>query len=526
MLIALDEHGNRIHANNAIKGIEYFSPIKKHPVVFKRGTIKIPHFALKPGLIDDTWKHDMSEWHLAKQNLFPEENQEIVLTYNEETHRADVLIDEIVYEFQHSSMSSEEFLERNAFYTQSGYKLVWVYDFIQKFQEEKIYKIDEFPNGSFTLKFPRKTIFTEEDVSSFNENLVLFFELEPGKLFEVKSMSNDGRIFTLLQPIDEKELKNTNILFKNKTPHLPEKEGCKTKISGFKNYPKENYICEKTNEFSVNVKHCQTCPYFKGSHDISFNSKTGDVIYCSFDKFSDEYLEKRIKSYFSNYNLLDIKYLSSYKTNNNIVVNLLFEDNKRYIKIYSFALIDYHNNKIHFDVKGLDYRYNKLLHSYNFIKNKHPSSMLKIVSKNTNTTSPNPIHDVSILVFSNSNIDLKELSILNCYLPYNWFNRKLFVTNNKDFFFSANSFNIIPYFPPVHWTNLAFDEKDALEEILKKETIGSFNLQKLTQISINLQSFENIKNLKNDFYQDIRTLKDNIKIREQDTNENNNIKNL
>ena len=41
---------------------------------------------------------------------------------------ADVLINGYVIEFQHSPISRDEIKERNEFYTNCGYKVIWVFD--------------------------------------------------------------------------------------------------------------------------------------------------------------------------------------------------------------------------------------------------------------------------------------------------------------------------------------------------------------------------------------------------------------
>ena len=47
---------------------------------------------------------------------------------DEKKHRADVLINGYVIEFQHSPISRDEIKERNEFYTNCGYKVIWVFD--------------------------------------------------------------------------------------------------------------------------------------------------------------------------------------------------------------------------------------------------------------------------------------------------------------------------------------------------------------------------------------------------------------
>ena len=76
----------------------------------------------------DDWDHDMSEWHFSWQEKFPEECREVVVEYNGVKHRADILINNTVIEFQHSPITAEEIKRRNDFYIACGYNVVWVFD--------------------------------------------------------------------------------------------------------------------------------------------------------------------------------------------------------------------------------------------------------------------------------------------------------------------------------------------------------------------------------------------------------------
>lgn len=46
----------------------------------------------------------------------------------ETKHRADVLVDRTVIEFQHSIMPVKAFDDRNNFYFNLGYKVIWLFD--------------------------------------------------------------------------------------------------------------------------------------------------------------------------------------------------------------------------------------------------------------------------------------------------------------------------------------------------------------------------------------------------------------
>lgn len=129
MQYARDANKVRTNIQNAMKGVIYYCPYCDAPLVQRHGQVNIPHFAHKPGcLCTDTWHHEMSEWHIRWQNKFPEENREVSVVNELGRHRADILVNNTVIEFQHSPMSVAEFQERNAFYTACGYQVVWLFD--------------------------------------------------------------------------------------------------------------------------------------------------------------------------------------------------------------------------------------------------------------------------------------------------------------------------------------------------------------------------------------------------------------
>ncbi len=168
MFIALDKTGKRISISDAIKGQEYFCPECEESVFVKRGKVKVEHFAHKPGTHCDSWG-DMTEWHLAWQEKFPEECREVVLTKDGVKHKADILINNTVIEFQHSPISHEEFIARNNFYTADGRQLVWVFDMTDRIKDE-----NQSWNG---VPFKRKQgQFFQFD--NLNDKVRIFFDIE------------------------------------------------------------------------------------------------------------------------------------------------------------------------------------------------------------------------------------------------------------------------------------------------------------------------------------------------------------
>lgn len=98
-----------------------------------KGDIRQHHFAHSANHpCSDSWErsgnYDMSPWHNEWQSMFPKENQEVKLALGETKHRADVLVGRTVIEFQHSIMPVKAFDDRNNFYFNPGYKVIWLFD--------------------------------------------------------------------------------------------------------------------------------------------------------------------------------------------------------------------------------------------------------------------------------------------------------------------------------------------------------------------------------------------------------------
>ena len=108
MFIAINEDGKRVYASKDLpRDIRYFCPVCKGEVRLRAGSLNATHFAhIELQDCADDFTHDMSEWHKAWQMLFPLGNREVVITHENETHRADVLCYGTVIEFQHSILES------------------------------------------------------------------------------------------------------------------------------------------------------------------------------------------------------------------------------------------------------------------------------------------------------------------------------------------------------------------------------------------------------------------------------------
>ncbi len=131
MFIANNQNDERIDIESIVEDDEYFCQVCGAPVIIKakESSVVKKHFAHKRGInCIDSWNHDMSEWHFSWQSFFPKECREIVLEKDNVRHRADICIGDTIIEFQHSPISATEIAERNKFYMECGYKVVWLFD--------------------------------------------------------------------------------------------------------------------------------------------------------------------------------------------------------------------------------------------------------------------------------------------------------------------------------------------------------------------------------------------------------------
>ena len=89
-------------------------------------------------------------------------------------HRADVLIDRTVIEFQHSIMPAAAFDDRNNFYFNLGYKVIWLFDLSSLYAGGQISCEEEAESLTFCWKNPKKA-FNCYDIQS--GCIDLFFQL-------------------------------------------------------------------------------------------------------------------------------------------------------------------------------------------------------------------------------------------------------------------------------------------------------------------------------------------------------------
>ncbi|MCR5837149.1 MAG: hypothetical protein K6G88_11635 [Lachnospiraceae bacterium] len=146
MLFANDENKNKVYIDDTNRQSKYYCPSCESELILRMGEMRRHHFAHASGrTCVDNWHYDMSDWHCEWQNRFPKECQEVVKEYNGKKHRADVLLEneKVVFEFQHSTLKSGEFEERNRFYNALGYRVIWIFDTEEQNNKKQIINYSE-----------------------------------------------------------------------------------------------------------------------------------------------------------------------------------------------------------------------------------------------------------------------------------------------------------------------------------------------------------------------------------------------
>ena len=197
MIYALTKEKKKIASYDANKGELYFCPCCNSELILKCGKTNIPHFAHKNLLDCDSFSSDMSEWHIEWQNRFPIENREVVMRHTfspedkyiykygivvgkEYIHRADVCIGNYVIEFQHSTITKQQFDLRNYFYSKCGYKVIWVFDFRDECASERMECYNEwfkpYDNGGiWKWSYPSKLM--SSVIPQKDKNVRLIFQV-------------------------------------------------------------------------------------------------------------------------------------------------------------------------------------------------------------------------------------------------------------------------------------------------------------------------------------------------------------
>ena len=245
-LKARDKYGVITYIEDAKRDDIYYCQVCGQPMIQKRGEIRIHHFShlsshCQHGEIvpcTDHWHYDMTEWHMNWQKRFSVENIENVLEHNKKKHIADLLISNVVVEFQHSPISLEEFSERNDFYSSLGYKVIWVFDLIEQRNNGKL--AEKQYEYYYTWINPKK-LFREIDFSKVKATV--YFQMSDCEdkdtfvLERVSSIRDDGkwiktdekRTFTIAEFVELVKTNNCKLFEKPKPKPAPDSiPGCDT----------------------------------------------------------------------------------------------------------------------------------------------------------------------------------------------------------------------------------------------------------------------------------------------------------
>jgi hypothetical protein len=130
--------GERVSADVAEKGNTFLCPCCNASLILKQGEFRDWHFAhTKDAECDGFTERKMTEWHIKRQEEFPDDCREVRLETDGVVHIADVMTGNVIIEFQHSPMNNEMFEERSRFYSKFG-TLVWVFDLREQWKGERI----------------------------------------------------------------------------------------------------------------------------------------------------------------------------------------------------------------------------------------------------------------------------------------------------------------------------------------------------------------------------------------------------
>lgn len=297
MYIALNSQKIRVAAIEAVDNGQYYCPVCHHEVILRNGHIRNAHFAHRVGDCSDSWNYDMSEWHRHKQELFPVECQEVVIESHGTVHRADVLVEDVVIEFQHSSISSSEFIDRNAFYNELGYRVAWVFDVTEQWNNKALFYDDTTENPNcMRWKYPKGVLQFGPRPSYHNKEVSIGLAWDgddnPDIAYRViKSSSNENgdpdykHIELSYHKLDLKDIDDVNQFFYTREEwtryYLQDAPQYQVKKSGEPGHPKITYRCPRWQKSlrAFGEYGCEYCRYCKL---IDKHAPKSYTIYCCY----------------------------------------------------------------------------------------------------------------------------------------------------------------------------------------------------------------------------------------------------
>ena len=305
MFYALNEDGTRVDAYEANKDENYTCPICNNRVILKQGKVNINHFAHESSVCEDNWTYDMSKWHKRMQSYFPKESQEVIVQHQGKKHRADVLIGDVVLEFQFSSITAAEYEERNRFFKNAGYRLAWIFN-LSQISDDNLYESDDKDN-MMIWKYPMRIFSHSDYLGENNKKFALWFSFGGDDSFEnlgkeylwrvTWAIKDDNcysmrRFFTSNHPIalfDEVSINPNRFfysevdLFKDELSTLKSCVLFSVKYRGKKGEPRQSYVCPRyNNDFGINIWGECGCCYCKYCFMIARRHRHGKNIFASY----------------------------------------------------------------------------------------------------------------------------------------------------------------------------------------------------------------------------------------------------
>lgn len=220
MFFAFNRHFQRVHIIDAIEGEDYCCPTCGAKLLKRRGDIKIHHFAHYPNCkCSDIWTYDNTDWHYFWLSNFPHSVQEGIISLGKEKHRCDLLLENIntVVFFQKEHITANEFKERNRFFHEAGYKVIWLFDFT-----------DEYALRQFSITNDKDTVYWSKpkrflkDFDPEKDNTEIFFQLSYDTDQNIRILNqhveSNGIIVKLAEKIEDDNIKSfrTHITYDTK----------------------------------------------------------------------------------------------------------------------------------------------------------------------------------------------------------------------------------------------------------------------------------------------------------------------
>lgn len=315
MFFATDSNGNRVSITEAVSTNEYFCPVCKTKLFIKDGLINAKHFYHSKHECLDDWNYDMSEWHRHKQSFFNPDSCEVVVEYNGEMHRADVLINRTVIEFQHSSITAEEFERRTRFFIDAGYRIAWVFDVTDQFKSEAIGFLNEDRDDLYIWKHPIRIFAKCPTITDQSKSFSLWLTWDTEGNFDILNKviwatRDDNNEYVLkrfaVSPylIDMNKEVDIDDFFKSQKDYLSDEiKNLKSQYSysvkyiGEKGHERAAYICPKRNEFGLKVWSEKGCAYCRYCYMIAEKKRKDEIkwaVYCCYPNQVRELTDARL----------------------------------------------------------------------------------------------------------------------------------------------------------------------------------------------------------------------------------------